>query len=170
MQIRTANPEDAEYIALLGRITFTETFGHLFSDPKDLSDYLNQTFGVQKIRKGLTNENTIFWIAFVEELPVGYAKLKLNSPSPFMDNESVSQLQKIYVLKDFLSRKIGKVLQDELLKRSKNLGYKRIWLSVLKSNKRAIGFYEKNGFEYLSDHSFTIGKEIFDFQAMSKQL
>ncbi|NKI33103.1 GNAT family N-acetyltransferase [Croceivirga thetidis] len=170
MQIRTARIEDAEYIALLGRVTFTETFGHLFTDPNDLSNYLNQTFGVQKIRNSLTKENNVFWLAFVEELPVGYAKLKLNSPSEFISEQPICQLQKIYVLKDFLSRKIGKVLQDELLNHSKNLGFKRIWLSVLKSNKRAIGFYQKNGFELIGDHSFTIGKEKFDFQAMSKAL
>ena len=30
LSIREANVKDAAHIALLGRITFTETFGHLF--------------------------------------------------------------------------------------------------------------------------------------------
>ena len=34
IEIRLAKKEDAQCIALLGRITFTETFGHFFRDQK----------------------------------------------------------------------------------------------------------------------------------------
>ena len=115
MHIRIANDEDARLIALLGRITFTETFGHLFTDPNDLQGYLQETFGVQKIKTSLRKENNVFWLAFYDELPVGFAKLKLRSPSKFLDNTASCQLQKIYVLKDFLSKQIGQSLQSELL-------------------------------------------------------
>lgn len=169
MQIRVAESKDAEFVALLGRITFTETFGHLFRDKQDLLNYLAQTFGVQKIRSSLNKENNVFWLAFANGLPVGYAKLKTNSPSPFLMGDYICQLQKIYVLKDFLAQKIGQALQDELLCHAKGLGMKKVWLSVLKSNERAIGFYHKHGFVSLGDHTFEIGKETFDFQAMSKE-
>ncbi len=170
MKIRIADSKDAELIALLARITFTETFGHLFRYKQDLESYLAQTFGVQKIRRGLNKENNVFWLAYMDGLPVGYAKLKKNSTSPFLDGEPICQLQKIYVLKDFLAQKIGKALQDELLDHAADLGFKKIWLSVLKSNERAIGFYQNHGFVTLGHHTFGIGKETFDFQAMSKEL
>ena len=32
IEIKLARKEDAQFIALLGRTTFTETFGHLFRD------------------------------------------------------------------------------------------------------------------------------------------
>ena len=104
IEIRLAKKEDAQFIALLGRITFTETFGHFFRDKKDLIDYYNLTFSVQKIEDGIKKPNNIF-IAFVNRLPVGYAKLKLYSNSEFIESKDVCQLQKIYVLKDFLSMK-----------------------------------------------------------------
>ena len=47
IEIRLAKKEDAQFIALLGRITFTETFGYFFRDQKDLIDYYNLTFSVQ---------------------------------------------------------------------------------------------------------------------------
>ena len=50
------------------------------------------------------------------------------------------QLQKIYVLKDFLSLKIGFELQNRLITKAKDDGFERIWLSVLESNERAIRF------------------------------
>lgn len=170
MRIVEVNASDATYIALLARITFTETFGHFFADKADLYQYLGQTFGVQKIRNSIEKPNNIFWLAYIDELPVGYAKLKLNSPSKFIAAENVCQLQKIYVLKDFLSKKVGRSLQNELLSRAAMSNSEKIWLSVLKSNIRAVKFYGKNGFETIGDHDFQIGKEHFEFQAMAKSL
>ena len=170
IEIRLAKKEDAQFIALLGRTTFTETFGHLFRDQKDLIDYYNLTFSVQKIEDGMKKQNNIFWIAFVNRLPVGYAKLKLHSCSEFIESKDVCQLQKIYVLKDFLSMRIGFELQDSLLKKAKELGFNKVWLSVLNSNERAINFYKKNGFEKIGNHDFQIGKENFEFIAMKKNL
>ena len=71
----------------------------------------------------LRNQTTYFWIAFVNRLPVGYAKLKLYSNSEFIESKDVCQLQKIYVLKDFLSMKIGFGLQDLLLKKSQKFEF-----------------------------------------------
>lgn len=170
IEIRLAKKEDAPFIALLGRTTFTETFGHFFRDHQDLIDYYNLTFSVQKIEAGIEKPNNIFWIAFANRLPVGYAKLKLNSYSDFVESTGVCQLQKIYVLKDFLSMRIGFELQDSLLKKAKELNFQKVWLSVLDSNERAINFYKKAGFEEIGNHDFQIGKENFEFVAMDKTL
>lgn len=170
IQLREAHIQGAVVIALLARITFTETFGHYFRDPTDLGNYLDKTFGVSKLRSSLSKPNNVFWLAYVDELPVGYAKLKLHSPSPFLNSDAVCQLQKIYVLKDFLSQKVGLALQEILLKKAQEKGLQKIWLSVLKENERAIRFYVKNGFDTLGDHDFSIGKEDFEFQVMAKDL
>jgi ribosomal protein S18 acetylase RimI-like enzyme len=168
--IREATPANAEYIALLGRITFTETFGHYFKNPNDLSVYIEKTFSVKKIRSSIQKLNNVFWIAFVDELPVGYAKLKIHSPSEFVSSEQTAQLQKIYVLKDFLAKKIGFKLQDVLLVKAVAAGSQAIWLSVLDSNERAINFYSKNGFAPVGDHDFQIGQEHFEFVVMVKKI
>ncbi|MGB5821131.1 MAG: GNAT family N-acetyltransferase, partial [Saonia sp.] len=112
----------------------------------------------------------VYWIAFVNELPIGYAKLKLNSRLEFIKGENVSQLQKIYVLKDFLSMKIGFELQQKLLEKARENKSETIWLSVLESNSRALNFYGKNGFATIGNHNFQIGKKNFRFKAMSKML
>lgn len=168
--IRRANLQDVQFIALLGRVTFTETFGHLYRDYNDLIAYYERTFSVEKIAASIDKPDNVYWIAFVNDLPVGYAKLKLNSKSGFIDSNRVCQLQKIYVLKDFLSMKIGFELQNQLLDKATALENEYIWLSVLKSNDRAIKFYEKNGFNCIGDHDFRIGKENFEFYVMAKSL
>lgn len=169
--IRKAGPGDAEYVALLARVTFTETFGTLFRDPQDLLDYYEKTFSVSKLRESISKENNVFWIALVDELPVGYAKMKKYSPTAQSSGlTKESQLQKIYVLKDYLSKKIGQKLQEVLIAECRAIGSERVWLSVLVSNQRAIGFYNKHGFVAFGDQTFSIGKETFEFITMSKDL
>lgn len=170
IRIRRADQHDAPIIALLGRITFSETFGHLFHDLNDLQYYFERTFSVAKIENSLAKENNIFWLATADKLPVGYAKLKLRSACKFLESDHSCQLQKIYVLKDFLSLRIGLGLQEELLLKAKESGASHIWLSVLNENQRAIRFYLKNGFEKIGIHDFSIGKENFKFTAMAKGL
>lgn len=166
--IRKAIPTDAPCIALLARITFTETFNNHFNDPQDLQNYYNETFSVKKISNSIQNENNIFWIAFCDEIPVGYAKLKKHSKTTFINSNSVSQLQKIYVLKDFLSKKIGYKLQNEIFEETKLIKTKKLWLSVLKTNYRAINFYKKSDFTQIGTHTFDIGKAHFNFIVLKK--
>lgn len=168
--ILPANKDDARIIALLGRVTFNETFGHLFQEQNDLLNYNDQTFSVSKITSSLGKKRNIYWLALADELPVGYAKLKLNSSTPFLNAGQVCQLQKIYVLSDFLSLRIGLSLQQALIEESEKRGFEYIWLSVLKDNERAVRFYIKNGFKEIGDHNFSIGNEDFDFMAMAKKL
>lgn len=170
IEIRIAKLADAIHIALLGRITFTETFGSLFRVKNDLRSYSNKTFSVNKIKNSFKNSNNIYFIAFVDKLPVGFAKLKLNSKSGFIQSENLCQLQKIYVLRDFISMKIGLELQNILLKTAKENRFTQIWLSVYEDNSKAISFYKKNEFRTVGSHFFQIGKENFKFMAMSRGL
>ncbi len=169
--VTRATKDDAVIIALLGRVTFDETFGHLFSDRQDLTDYFDRTFSVKKIQQGLEKQDNVFWLAYYGNLPVGYLKLKISSPNPFLgSNEHPAQLQKIYVLKDFLSKKVGRHLMDAMYEELKRTASGHLWLSVLNTNERAIGFYKKGGFSVLGEHTFSIGKENFDFIYLGKKL
>lgn len=169
IKIRRATPEDAQFIALLGRITFTETFSEYFNDKKDLFHYYEQTFNVPKIRLSLQKESNRYWIALWNGLPVGYAKLKINSTTEFISDESTSQLQKVYVLKEFLDKKIGKLLMAELMQSFNESDKSYIWLSVLKQNERALKFYYRNNFKNVGEHLFQIGSEVFDFYVLCYQ-
>jgi len=169
-EIKIAQAQDAPIIALLARVTFAETFGELFEDKNDLAQYLDHTFAVAKIEKGLGKPNNLFAIAYVNGLPVGYGKLKYESPSEFVDFPHLAQLQKLYVLQDFLAQKVGSQLQAFLFEMAKENGVEKIWLSVLDSNKRAIRFYLKHGFEEIGKFQFQIGKEMFDFTALLKPM
>jgi len=170
LQIRKAQSADAEIIALLGRITFSETFGYLFVDhASDLRAYLDHTFAVAKIRLSIEQPENTYWLALIDALPVGYAKLKLPSPAALLPAASIAQLQKIYVLKEFLGQGIGKPLFESVLDHVTSLKIDVLWLDVLKKNSRAIRFYERHGFKALGDETYTIGAQTFTFHLMALQ-
>ena len=73
-------------------------------------------------------------------LVVGYGKLKLNSDSIFSKTDKEAQLQKLYVLKDYLSMGIGAKIYSEMLKVAKQHDMENMWLSVLQKNQRAPRF------------------------------
>jgi ribosomal protein S18 acetylase RimI-like enzyme len=168
LQIRPANPSDSEIVALLGRITFVETFGHLFvHHAADLSAYLDHTFAVAKIRNSLGESDNRYWLALRDGLPVAYAKLKYPSPTALLPGEDPAQLQKVYVLRELLDLGIGKVLLAAVLDDATRRGLGTIWLDVLKQNGRAIRFYERQGFLPLGDDTYTIGAQTFEFHLMA---
>jgi ribosomal protein S18 acetylase RimI-like enzyme len=170
VEIRKANANDAEIISLLGRITFSDTFEVFFNQKKDLSDYLDNTFSVDKISNSLVKNENVYYVALLNNLPVGYAKLKLNSASEFVSFDKVCQLQKIYILTDFIATGIGKQLQNTLIEDATVLGNEYIWLSVLDENERAIKFYERETYEKIGTHIFQIGSQTFNFCVMGKRL
>ncbi|MBQ0733201.1 GNAT family N-acetyltransferase [Aquimarina celericrescens] len=168
--IKVATLDDAESISFLGKKTFDQSFGHLFHDRIDLTSYLNETFSYEKISNSISKTHNIYWIVYKGNLSVGYAKLKLNSSSKFIKSDKICKLQKIYLCRGTSSKGIGSVLQQIIFDKAIDQGNEHLWLSVLKQNKRAITFYDRNKYQIVGDHSFIIGKQKFDFWVMSKKL
>jgi ribosomal protein S18 acetylase RimI-like enzyme len=168
LQIQRANSPDAAIVALLARITFAETFGHLFAEhPTDLKNYLDQTFAVSKIERSLDHAQNAYWLAIADRLPVGYAKLKRSSSPPAGYRGDADQLQKIYVLNSFLGRRIGAALMQPILGEARDRRL-LLWLDVLSENVRAIAFYERFGFQPIGEDKYTIGAQTFDFHLMAR--
>jgi len=169
-EIRRATPGDAVIIALLGRITFSESFGHLFRrHPHELRSYLDRTFGVGKIEISLGKPGNVYWLAFRDFLPIGYGKLKHPSTPSGEAGKNAAQLQKIYVLNEFLGERVGEALLRQVLPEAKRRA-PTLWLDVLHENERAIGFYRKHGFSVTGEDTYTIGSQTFLFDLMGKPL
>jgi ribosomal protein S18 acetylase RimI-like enzyme len=167
-EIKRADSGDAATVALLGRLTFAETFGYLFQDHRcDLRAYLDATFDPAKIADSLCKPKNLYWLAFARGLPVGYAKLKHPSPRPGQHGAEAAQLQKIYVLREFLGARIGR----DLLASSLAAAAARsslVWLDVLQENDRAVRFYERHGFRAIGEDTYTIGAQSFLFTLMAR--
>ncbi|HMT09767.1 MAG TPA: GNAT family N-acetyltransferase [Pyrinomonadaceae bacterium] len=169
IEIKRATVAEAEYIALLARVTFREAFAKdAWTDDAVLRDYLSATFSVEKIRASIAKENNVYWVAFADGLPAGYAKLKKFSPYEKLDDDSPAQLQKIYVLNDLIGNRIGEKLQNALFDTVAGHNIRTLWLAVWDKNDKAIRFYERHGFRKETKYHYDYKTMSFDYEVMVK--
>ncbi len=170
VEIKKIKKADAALLALLGRLTWAESHGHYIEDKEDLSKYLKANFSVAKTKQDLENPNNLFYIIYVDELPVGYAKLILNATNENIATQNTSRLERIFILNDFISLKIGKQLLTFVEEQAKVLQLATMWLSVYIKNNRAIRFYEKNEFENVGALNFIVNGKSYENIVFSKKL
>jgi hypothetical protein len=166
--IRKAITADAKFISLLAKINFSESFGNLFVSEEELRLYIDKNFSVEKMTDSLQKNENIFWIAFIDALPIGYAKLKKQSPVPNTNFNNAAELQKIYVLKEYAIKSNGGLLKVEFFKEIQQLNIHRVWLKELHTSETTLNFYREHDFHKYDSHSFSIGREDFVFNIMMK--
>ena len=105
-----------------------------------ITEYIDKTFTIPKLSKELTREDSLFYLMYVDKKLVGYTK----------------EIEKIYILKDYQSKGLGKILLNEIIRIAKNDNKEFIWSGVLEKNKNAISFYNKNGFKQIGRFPFKV--------------
>lgn len=170
LRIVEATTKDAVALSLLSQMTFMENYANMFDSCKDLWAYCNEHFSIEKTTEAIENRDNFFFIAYLEDNPVGYAKLILNSFNRLMDKEELAKLERIYVLKKFIAMRIGHKLKEEVFKTLEEKQQSKIWLHVCPTNFKAINFYEKSGFSVLGKEPFVLGNKEYEAITMTKSL
>ncbi|MBS1921462.1 MAG: GNAT family N-acetyltransferase [Bacteroidetes bacterium] len=169
LTIREATRKDAELIADLSRQTFYETFAP-DNRKEDMDQFMNEVFSKQELMKEPGSKNNIFLLAFAEDRPAGYVRMrKFNNP-PSLGNDPAMEIARLYAIKEFIGKGVGAALMQQCIDISVNLKMKFIWLGVWEKNHRAISFYEKWGFEKFGETEFILGSDIQTDWLMRKKL
>ncbi|WP_040278025.1 GNAT family N-acetyltransferase [Psychroserpens damuponensis] len=168
IKIKQADIKDLEVLALLGRLTWIETFSSLFKKRIHVQEYADENFSIETIKSFIDNPNAYFWIAYVNDLPIGYAKIEMNVVSDHVKGKNVCKLINLYVFSDFHSKKIGRLLWSNILNKVNALDCDKMWLAVLSTNIKAINFYLKNDFYNDDAFDLNIGDERFVMNIMVK--
>jgi ribosomal protein S18 acetylase RimI-like enzyme len=166
IKIVRASSFHAEIISSIGRQSFRDAFGHLFNDRKALTEYLDYTYNADKVARSIHKENNIFFLAFLENVPVGFAKVKKHSLNEQIESIAQMELQKIYVLSYYHGSGAGAALMQAVLDLADQIKPDFLWLDTHISNSKAIRFYEKFGFIRSGKAYFTIGTQNFEYYLM----
>jgi diamine N-acetyltransferase len=155
--IRVIQP-DTMHLGLLSELgaqSFIESHGH--SAPEaDIKNYVRKMFSEERFKKELMERDAIFRLAFYNEQPAGYSKIVLNVPASETEQTPLCKMDRLYVLKQFYDKKIGKVLMDLNIQIAREKGQNGMWLNVWTENKRAVHFYEREGFTRSGETLFKI--------------
>ncbi|MBC7878294.1 MAG: GNAT family N-acetyltransferase [Anaerolineales bacterium] len=158
MNIRYANKDDSLLLAELGRKTFYDSFIE-HNTPEDMAKYLSGHYSPEIQMSEINDPDTIFLIAEINGIPVGYAKLRGQSRANGIAGTNPLELQRIYTLQEYIGKGVGPGLMRESIREAKERGFNSLWLGVWEKNERAIKFYEKWGFKKVGDQIFMLGED-----------
>ena len=169
ISFRQATIDDVTILALLGRVTYSESHGHFIDDKNDLLAYCNNAFSIEKLTNDILNKNNLFHLVLVDDLPVGYSKIVLNTQFEDKNEKTSCRLERIYILSHFLSMKLGQPFLDFISKKAEDLKATSMWLSVYIKNERGINFYYRNKFNKIGDLNFMVNGKMYDNYVLSKK-
>ncbi|KQC29458.1 GNAT family N-acetyltransferase [Flagellimonas eckloniae] len=170
IKIQIATEADIEVLTLLGRVTWAESHGHYIDDKNNLLEYLDKNFSVSKTKQDVNNPKNHFYVVYVDDLPVGYAKLVVNASNKNVTSQNSCQLERIFIQKEFIPLKIGQQLLTFVEEQVKVLQLDTIWLSVYIKNNRAIRFYERNEFKNVGELNFLVNGKAYENIVFSKKI
>lgn len=112
-------------------------------------DYMLDKYQSIESMKDQIKNGSSYYIIYYNRKPVGYLS--------FNKYEDIIFLSKIYVLRNFREKKIGKKAMSFVENKTKELGLSKIHLGVNKYNLNAIKAYEKLGFKNIGPSITDIG-------------
>ena len=170
INIQIATSADTAILALLGRLTWAESHGNYIANKDNLLKYLDSNFSVSKTKQEINNPKNIFYIIYVDDLPVGYAKIVVNVKNENVTSQNNCRLERIFIQNEFIPLKIGQQLLTFVEEKAKLLLLDTMWLTVYIKNKRAIRFYERNDFKNVGDLNFLVSGEEYKNIVFSKKI
>jgi GNAT superfamily N-acetyltransferase len=151
---RNAGPADAAVLADLGRRTFAETFGHLYT-PENLAAFLT-THNEERWRGELGD--SAFAVRLAEEDGAAAAYAKIGPPTlPFEPRGVSVELRQFYVLEPWQGSGVAAALMEWVLGEARARGADDLYLSVFVDNHRARRFYGRYGFTFVGTYAFMVG-------------
>ena len=158
MNIRIATLQDVTMVLELCRKTFYDTWTK-FNTDEDINAYMNEFFTEEKVKEEIQNKEETYLVAFIDEVPSGYVKLRRNYKEGNLGTGKAIELQRIYVHEHLQGKGIGQALLDSVIEIARKEKFGVMWLGVWERNSKAIELYKRYGFGIYDDHYFTMGND-----------
>ncbi len=161
--IRQATLNDVETIRQVADKTWWPTYSELLA--KDQISYmLGEIYSTENITSQIKNNSQTYLLLEEEQKPVAFAAY-----SPRDENPEIYKLHKLYCLPETQGKGYGKILINEVIKRTLEAGKHTLDLNVYRHN-RAKNFYEKMGFHIAYEEDIPFGKYFLRDYVMRKEL
>lgn len=142
----------------IGRTTFSETFSDANTE-ENMQKYLDEGFSIEKLTEELSNHDSQFYFAEIDNKTIGYLKVNFGISQTELKDKKALEIERIYVLKEFQGKKVGQMLYDKAIQVALDKNVEYVWLGVWEENTNAISFYKKNGFIEFDKHIFKLGDD-----------
>ena len=167
--IRLATESDAELVADLSRQTFYESFA-AGNTKENMDKFMSEQFTKEKLINEVQQPWHLFFLAYLENEPVGYVKLREGSAPMQLDARSCLEIARIYSVQSKIGKGVGKKLMQTCHGIARQKKKNILWLGVWKQNQRAIDFYTAWGFEIFGEQEFILGDDVQTDWLMKKDI
>jgi diamine N-acetyltransferase len=133
IEIEKVTLADIDILIEISRMTFFETFAHL-NTAEDMRKYLDESFNEAQLFTELKNKDSEFYFAKRDHTVVGYLKLNSGLAQTDLHDPKALEIERIYVLKDYLGMRVGQVLFDKALEIASQANMEYVWLGVWENN------------------------------------
>ena len=161
LQIKRVDLANISELRDIGIRTYLPHYTHLWKNG-GIDWYLHRCFADEVLQKGLSNPNIEYYIAAINNENIGILKLVLRKPLPDSEIENALYLEKIYFVKEWTGKGVGRKLIEFAFDRARKLKRDCVWLMAMDTSDKPIAAYEKAGF---SVHSYTR----LDFELMKEE-
>jgi diamine N-acetyltransferase len=167
--LRYATTDDAALIADISRQTFYDTFA-ADNTEADMQKFLNEQFTKGRLMLEVGAPENIFLLAIQENNIAGYVKLREGKKLAALKNAASMEIARLYVLKEFIGKGVGKLLMQASLDIAKEKNKEVVWLGVWERNQKAITFYTAFGFQKFDECDFLLGNDLQRDWLMKKEI
>jgi len=144
MKVRSASKADAKRIAEISRVAFEKAFRS--NENADEVDTYLAGLDTAYFESSMASENCSFLVVSEHEEVFGFAQLIKKTP-PNEVGKAWLKLERLYLDPTRIGTGAGKLLMQEYQNAARQEDIEYAWLEVLNTNKRAVAFYERLGFE-----------------------
>lgn len=138
----------------LARLTFTATFGHLYT-AENLENHLSKTCSSDFFQRELANGITIV-LAYNTAEYVGYIKYGAVG-LPITHHPDDREIHRLYVVPSCQKQGIGQQLMEYALNDPYLSSAHGLYLGVWEDNTNAQAFYARYGFKPVGDYHYYVG-------------
>lgn len=168
MKIITCKWKHHAALAELGASTFYETFRPHNSE-EDMQAYLANTYTPALVQANLKKNGVHYFLGYDNLGDHGYIKL-IENPEGINLEGKIMELEKIYVRSSAQGAGLAKLLMEQAISLSKQLGFNYLYLGVWQENTRALAFYKKFGFKIFDTRKFQLGSRWCEDYLLSLKL
>jgi len=161
MKVRKVGLSDLQELRDIGIKSYVPHYARMWK-PDGLEWYLNRCFGDKFLQNELIDPNVEYYIISSAEQNIGVMKLVLHKPLPNSDIENALYLEKIYFIKEWTGKGIGRELVNFAFERAKETNCDCVWLVAMDTADKPVQAYERAGFT-IHSHRF------LDFELMKDE-
>ena len=154
--IRRASLADVDTLVRLGRVTFTQTFAHLYP-PEDLAEFLATAHAPEAVAADLADPRNAAWLVEQDDETIGYATAgACGLPHPEV-TPACGELRRIYLLQGRQGGGAGTRLLQAVFDWLEKDGPRTLWIGVWSENYGAQRLYGRHGFVKAGEYEFPVG-------------